>query len=287
MEFPNLGQQCSWRECKQLDFLPVTCDNCRQIFCKEHYLTSAHDCKCLNEFFKKQTSIQTTEAYVCNHKECQEKSPIELLCKFCKVHFCISHRHHGCRDDLLSSERKKQQVEEWKKPKEQFKIAKALADKKVEQALRKAASTQLQPLALKVRLMKIKNKAFGDNKIPIDNRLYFSVLPPWIDENTHYKAVPLFTSKQWSVGRTIDLFSKKLKVDNKNNEVNEPKLRLFKLSDGSLISKTTDVLMESLIDSVIVNGDSLILNYVKVNELSDETCITGNILEKYQLAAVQ
>lgn len=59
MEFPNLGQQCSWRECKQLDFLPVTCDNCRQIFCKEHYLTSAHDCKCLNEFFKKQTSVRT------------------------------------------------------------------------------------------------------------------------------------------------------------------------------------------------------------------------------------
>lgn len=135
--------------------------------------------------------------------------------------------------------------------------------------------------------MKIKNKALGDNKIPTDNRLYFSVLPPWIDENTDYKAMPLFTSKQWSVGRTIDLFSKKLKVDNKNNEVNEPKLRLFKLSDGSLISKTTDILMESLIDSVLVNGDSLILNYVKANELSDETCIAGNILEKYQLAAVQ
>lgn len=157
----------------------------------------------------------------------------------------------------------------------------------MEQALRKATATQLQPLALKVRLMKIKNKALGDNKIPSDNRLYFSVLPPWIDENSDYKPVPLFTSNQWSVGRTIDLFSKKLKVVNKNNEVNEPKLRLFKMVDGLLLAKTTDVLMETLINSVIVNGDSLILNYVKPEELNDETCITGNMLEKYQLAAVQ
>lgn len=53
MEFPELGQRCSLQDCKQLDFLPFTCANCQQVFCKNHYITSAHDCKCLNVFFKK------------------------------------------------------------------------------------------------------------------------------------------------------------------------------------------------------------------------------------------
>lgn len=57
MEFPNLGQQCSLQNCSQLDFLPFTCTNCQQIFCKEHYITSAHDCKHLNEFFKKHLPV--------------------------------------------------------------------------------------------------------------------------------------------------------------------------------------------------------------------------------------
>jgi hypothetical protein len=102
----------------------------------------------------------------------------------------------------------------------------------VEQALRKAAASQLQPLAQKVRLMKLKNKAIGEGKIPTEHRIYFGVSPPWIDEKTDYKPIALYTSKQWTVGRTIDLFAKKLHVVNKNNELNESKLRLFKLSDG-------------------------------------------------------
>lgn len=135
--------------------------------------------------------------------------------------------------------------------------------------------------------MKIKGKALGENKIPVVDRIYFALQPPLISENTDYKPLSVFTSKQWSVGRTIDLFSKKLKVINKNNEINEPKLRLFKLSDGKSIAKTTDVLMETLIDSVIINGDSLILNYVEEKNINtDELKIEDTKLEKYKLAAI-
>lgn len=52
MEFPDLGQHCSLADCKQLDFLPFVCSNCKLTFCKNHFNTSQHDCKCLNEFFK-------------------------------------------------------------------------------------------------------------------------------------------------------------------------------------------------------------------------------------------
>lgn len=221
-------------------------------------------------------------------KDCKDRSPISLPCPFCNIHFCVSHRHHGCKDDLMNSERKKLQVEQWKKPKEQFRVAKEQCDKKVEKALRKAETTQLQPMAQKIRLMKIKGKALGDGKIPTDNRLYFYVHPPSTNEDADLKPSPLYTSKEWSVGRTIDLFSKKLKVANKNNEANEPKLRLFKLSDGTLISNTTDIIIGTLVDNSIINGDSLILTYV-----SEETLKSGNpvlidddLLEKYKSAAI-
>lgn len=221
-------------------------------------------------------------------KECKERSPIALPCSYCNLHFCVSHRHHGCKDDLMNSERKKLQVEQWKKPKEQFRAAKEECDKKVEKALRKAETTQLQPMAQKIRLMKIKGKAIGDGKIPTNNRLYFSVHPPSINESSDLKPVPLYTCKEWSVGRTIDLFSKKLKVSNKNNEANEPKLRLFKLSDGSLISNTTDIIIGNLIDSSILNGDSLILNYVdeQVLKSGNPVVIDENLLEKFKSAAI-
>ncbi len=157
----------------------------------------------------------------------------------------------------------------------------------MEIALRKAETTHLQPLAQKIRLMKIKGKALGENKIPAVDRIYFSVQPPWVNENADYKPSPLFTSRQWSVGRTIDLFSKKLKVVNKNNEMNEPKLRLFRMLDGKLLAKTTEVVMGTLMGAVVQDGDSLIMDYVKEENLNEETCIDAKILEKYKLAAVQ
>lgn len=233
------------------------------------------------------SQTQPSEFFTCNMKDCKDRSPIALPCPFCNTHFCVSHRHHGCKDDLMNSEKRKLKVEQWKKPKEQYRVAQENCDKKVEKALRKAESTQLQPMAQKIRLMKIKGKALGDGKIPTDNRIYFSVHPPSINENPDLKPAPLYTSKEWSVGRTIDLFSKKMKVPNKNNEANEPKLRLFKLSDGSLISSTTDIIMANLIDKSILNGDSLVLNYVSDDILKNgNSDIPDELLQKYKSAAV-
>lgn len=30
-QFPDLGKHCSVEDCKQIDFLPFTCDRCRQV----------------------------------------------------------------------------------------------------------------------------------------------------------------------------------------------------------------------------------------------------------------
>ncbi|XP_036682176.1 AN1-type zinc finger protein 2A isoform X8 [Balaenoptera musculus] len=44
MEFPDLGKHCSEKTCKQLDFLPLECDACKQDFCKDHFTYAAHKC---------------------------------------------------------------------------------------------------------------------------------------------------------------------------------------------------------------------------------------------------
>ncbi|XP_010913471.1 zinc finger AN1 domain-containing stress-associated protein 12 [Elaeis guineensis] len=42
--FPDLGAHCDHEDCKQLDFLPFTCDGCQRVFCLEHRTYKAHSC---------------------------------------------------------------------------------------------------------------------------------------------------------------------------------------------------------------------------------------------------
>ncbi|XAR69460.1 hypothetical protein NMG60_11001043 [Bertholletia excelsa] len=42
--FPSLGKHCSVDDCKQIDFLPFTCDSCNQVFCLEHRSYIQHQC---------------------------------------------------------------------------------------------------------------------------------------------------------------------------------------------------------------------------------------------------
>ncbi|OVA19394.1 zinc finger protein [Macleaya cordata] len=48
-EFPDLGKHCSVEECKQIDFLPFTCDRCNQVFCLQHRSFVKHHCPNANK----------------------------------------------------------------------------------------------------------------------------------------------------------------------------------------------------------------------------------------------
>ncbi|XP_059463146.1 zinc finger AN1 and C2H2 domain-containing stress-associated protein 11 [Corylus avellana] len=43
-EFPDLGKHCTVEDCRQIDFLPFTCDRCSQVFCLEHRSYIKHSC---------------------------------------------------------------------------------------------------------------------------------------------------------------------------------------------------------------------------------------------------
>eukprot|EP00058_Branchiostoma_floridae_P026251 XP_002611741.1 hypothetical protein BRAFLDRAFT_284089 [Branchiostoma floridae] len=134
-EFPDLGAHCSETFCKQLDFLPMKCDCCEKIFCKDHILYRQHNCEssykkdvqvpvcplcnapipvkrgelpdirvgehidrdCKSDKAEQRRKIYTNR---CNVKGCKQKELIPVVCDSCRKNFCLKHRHttdHNCK----------------------------------------------------------------------------------------------------------------------------------------------------------------------------------------------
>ncbi|XP_074649842.1 AN1-type zinc finger protein 2A-like isoform X2 [Tubulanus polymorphus] len=135
MELPELGQNCHKQSCKQLDFLPFTCDACSKIFCKDHIRYDEHQC---SESYKKDNQVPTCplcnkpiplkpgeladdkvsqhidtdcqsdpakerrgKIYTnkCSYKGCKQKELIPVSCEKCNKNYCLRHRHeqdHYC-----------------------------------------------------------------------------------------------------------------------------------------------------------------------------------------------
>ncbi|KAL9835752.1 LOW QUALITY PROTEIN: AN1-type zinc finger protein 2A [Geothlypis trichas] len=133
MELPWLGEHCSERSCKQLDFLPLKCDACGEVFCKDHIRYDDHKC---SSAYKK--NVQVPVCPLCNTpipvqkgeipdivvgahidkdckynpaqqkqkiftnkctKRCKRKEMMKVVVQ-CGGSFCIKHRHpldHDCR----------------------------------------------------------------------------------------------------------------------------------------------------------------------------------------------
>lgn len=83
----------------------------------------------------------------------------------------------------------------------------------------------------------LKKSAKGDEKIPVEKRVYLHVEA---SSDTLTAKIPkgtFFYSAEWSVGRVLDLAAKSLQVSNLNNQSNseEDKLRVFHVEGGRLL----------------------------------------------------
>ncbi|XP_058794473.1 AN1-type zinc finger protein 1-like [Phymastichus coffea] len=256
MEFPKTGQQCTIDDCKQLDFLPFTCNYCGDIFCKNHFHVTCH--KCCKVIDNEADGTEKLTHFVCTKDECSEKSPVEMPCVKCKKHFCLIHRHHGCLE--LSTEQKLSELKKWEKPKQEFVNAKTVADKEIAKNLKKS---QNSAMANKVRLMRLKSKSCGNNGIPADERCYFLVYYP-INGSTKSSesSKGVFVSTYWSIGKVIDTIADLLKVPNNNNNTNAIKLRLFDYSTGNIVEDQMDTNLGKVIEAkTLFNGQDVILEY--------------------------
>ncbi|KAI5091619.1 AN1-type zinc finger protein 2A isoform X1 [Silurus meridionalis] len=137
MEFPDLGEQCSEKSCKRLDFLPMRCDACEEIFCKDHITYANHKCTssykkdvqvpvcplcntpipikrgempdikvgehidrdCKSDPAQRKRKIFTNK---CSKGGCKQKEMIRVTCDQCHLNYCLKHRHpldHDCKTD--------------------------------------------------------------------------------------------------------------------------------------------------------------------------------------------
>jgi len=127
-----MGTHCSDSFCKQLDYLPMKCDACKELFCKDHLPYDDHSCKSLykknvqvpvcplcnspvpvprgtvpdlavsahieeNCQSKKKEKVFTNK---CNKLKCKKKELVPCICDSCHLNFCLTHRHrldHDCK----------------------------------------------------------------------------------------------------------------------------------------------------------------------------------------------
>lgn len=131
MEFPHLGKHCSQKYCNKLDFLPMKCDACGEIFCSEHFSYQTHSC---HSSYKKDVQVPicplcsepvptardvspdvTVGAHIdqfcksekkkiytnqCSFKNCKKKELVPFSCGVCRQNYCLKHRHtldHKCQ----------------------------------------------------------------------------------------------------------------------------------------------------------------------------------------------
>ncbi|XP_060530709.1 AN1-type zinc finger protein 1-like [Cylas formicarius] len=256
MELPDIGQQCTYELCNQLDFLPLQCD-CGEIFCSEHF--HYHISNCVTEKITNDMPKKCENLYLCSELNCKVKTVIPLLCTKCMKHFCIEHRHLTvCKEKSVVEVA--QEKEKFSIPVRQFNDAKSAVDAQIERSLCTAKQNhKKQETAMKIQLMRMKNKATGQKSIPLPDRVYFGI--EYVDVIQKYKAV--FVSIKWSVGKVIDAVAEECTLPNNNHKSTSKKLRLYKKMDQSNVCNNLAVSVEKLLsDNILINGEDLIISYV-------------------------
>lgn len=83
----------------------------------------------------------------------------------------------------------------------------------------------------------LKKTAKGDDKVPLEKRIYLHVEAEASTTKSKLSQGAFFYSKEWSVGRVLDMAAKSLQLENLNNRsgAEEDKLRMFHVEGGRLL----------------------------------------------------
>lgn len=253
-----IGQHCAVDHCNQIDFLPFKCDGCSAIFCLEHRSTEAHGCPVVEMKQESSTTVKSeVTVYHCSKLDCKSKEPVPVICQFCTLQFCLSHRHaqdHDCA-----------KMPRTEKPVPMAKTAEMVKEIQARQQANprknKPKSEKARKMAAKVALMKMKIHAEGDSGIPERERVYLDVHLP---SQSSVQSKPFFFSSLSSIGRIVDSLADSLKLENQNDKRGSEKLKLFHSDTGRALAMDTKLkhAMESETDP-LYSGGQVTLEYVR------------------------
>src|SRR4051794_13375316 len=97
MELGEIGKHCFL--CKQIDFLPFHCSECKNYFCLLHKNRTEHDCLEQKRTLIIEKKSRKNMMFNCSLSTCGVKELQPCLCKLCNQNFCLKHRFfsdHKC-----------------------------------------------------------------------------------------------------------------------------------------------------------------------------------------------
>jgi len=289
MEFPHLGAHCDFKDCKLLDFLPFTCDGCRQIFCLDHRSFTAHKCssppinttlpQCplcnqyLNVKPTEDINRRVEEHIVkgcppepkqvtnlhnpCSQKGCKNKEVVPVFCKVCLKNYCFSHRlqqDHACTQTSSPTP-----IDQNKKNESYSSILNKAISLTTEQISNYKSTLKTKgssTTAKTVASMSLKMNAKGDSKIPENKRFYLEVVYPL---NSSIQPKMMFFNQEWSVGKALDVIADAGGVINNNNKPGPEKLYLFSLKTGEILPNSISL---SGLSPQVCSFDAILLEKV-------------------------
>lgn len=260
----DIGTNCS--KCKRLDFLPVTCEYCKQVFCEDHRKLEAHQCPGIEKFYNQvkkeydytkasQDSSEPIASLFPNRDK--DRAKIDALIKdppksntiLGSLSFRVGDVAKGKKNafskfnKFINLQRQKINSSNTGGIKKLF--GKTTSSKPLSIG---SSSSQKNPT---VDLQLLRKNAKGDTKIKAEDRIYVWCL--YVDANEeeddklskidiNKQRVGVILNKNWPVGRGLDLISEVLKIKNDNNKTNDvhDRLNIFKLTEEPVLISASE-----------------------------------------------
>lgn len=273
-----VGKHCEFEYCNQLDFLPFFCQSCAKTFCLDHRTEDAHKCAKAGAWAERRRQAalakpsagqgrqlrDTVSKKPCQSPTCKTVIGTSLVpgvhCPGCNRDYCLKHRlreDHDCKNLVPIGARPPGQVDlVASRTKSAFEKLRAWGSARKEQAGR--ALPKPKPSSAAQRLIAVNNlkkTAKGDEKLPIEKRVYLYVEAEAETAKAKHPKGAFFFSKDWVVGRVLDDAAKRLQVENINNRSSDErdKLRVFHVEGGRLLE------FGEKVGTALVSGNTIIL----------------------------
>ena len=278
-DLETIGAHCQYSYCNQLDFLPFRCESCRGTYCLEHRTETAHKCVHAGEWAaarRKAASGTVTPTSPGNGRVLQSMptqcslpacktninthNSVGVGCPTCNRQYCLKHRlkeDHACSTlppigarQISIASAQAQSIDKAKSA-----LARLRVWGKEKQAAVTPKSKPSSAASRVVALNNLKKTAKGDEKVPIDKRVYLYVEAEASTTTSKLPKGEFWYQKEWTIGRMLDAAAKGLQVQNINNRGGgeEEKLRVFHVEGGRLLE------FGEKLENVVVNGNTVVL----------------------------
>ncbi|KAI4116484.1 MAG: hypothetical protein LQ345_003099 [Seirophora villosa] len=263
-----IGGTCQYMTCDSYDFLPFRCESCRGRFCQDHRTEAGHKCARAGEWAARRAPQQSTPtpsssyqkpttltATQCSHPQCKTfvdtLTSVGVVCSTCNHKYCLKHRipedHECSKITPIGARQRSGGVSQADKARTALGRLKLWGKEKQAAVLPKPKPSTAASRV--VALNQLKRTAKGDEKVPVEKRIYLHVEAEANTTTSKFPKGAFWYNKAWSVGRLLDDAARGLQVQNVNNRGGgeEERLRVFHVEGGRLLEfgeKAEDVLAQ-------------------------------------------